>query len=94
MAKNVPEVALSQSRIPPRDSRPIGLLAGGGRFPILFAEKAQTLGLSVVCVGIRYEADGKLADFVGQFHWSGAARLGRMSPVGCGGNSIERGDET
>ena len=36
-------------------SGPIGLLAGGGRFPVLFAEAARRHGLSVACVGIRGE---------------------------------------
>ncbi len=58
--------------------RPIGLLAGSGRFPILFAEKARQLGLSVVCVGIRHEATPDLAGLVDRFHWAGIARLGRM----------------
>jgi DUF1009 family protein len=57
---------------------PIGLLAGSGRFPIVFAEKARALGLPVVCVGIRHEAAPDLADRVARFYWSGVARLGRM----------------
>ena len=39
----------------------VGLLAGSGRFPILFAEKARSVGLPVVCVGIRHEAAPELA---------------------------------
>jgi len=57
---------------------PIGLLAGSGRFPIAFAEKAKGVGLPVVCVGIRHEAAPELADLVQRFYWSGVARLGRM----------------
>jgi DUF1009 family protein len=57
---------------------PIGLLAGSGRFPIVFAEKAQSLGIPLVCVGIRHEADRELADLVQRFYWSGVARMGRM----------------
>jgi DUF1009 family protein len=59
-------------------SKPIGLLAGSGRFPILFAEKARHLGLPVVCVGIRDEAAPELIPLVQKFHWAGLARLGRM----------------
>jgi DUF1009 family protein len=59
-------------------SKPIGLLAGSGRFPIAFAEKARHVGLRVTCVGIRDEADPILADLCERFHWSGPARLGRM----------------
>jgi UDP-2,3-diacylglucosamine hydrolase len=57
---------------------PIGLLAGSGRFPILFAEKARRLGRSVVCVGINGEADAALEPLVDRFYWTGMAKLGRM----------------
>jgi DUF1009 family protein len=53
-------------------------LAGSGRFPIAFAEKARGLGLAVVCVGIRHEAAPELAGLVRRFYWAGVARLGRM----------------
>jgi DUF1009 family protein len=62
----------------PGETRPVGLLAGSGRFPIVFAEKARSLGIPVVCVGIRHEAPPELADRVTRFYWSGIARLGRM----------------
>jgi DUF1009 family protein len=57
---------------------PIGLLAGRGRYPIVFAEKCRHLGIPVVTVGLRYEADPVLADLSHRFHWCGVARLGRM----------------
>src|SRR5438105_2866047 len=57
---------------------PIGLLAGSGRFPVLFAERARELGLRVVCVGVRHEASAELAGLVERFYWSGVARMGRM----------------
>lgn len=57
---------------------PIGLLAGSGRFPILFAEKARQLGLPVVCVGITEEATPELVPLVDRFYWAGLTRLGRM----------------
>jgi UDP-2,3-diacylglucosamine hydrolase len=60
------------------DVRPVGLLAGSGRFPILFAEKARSQGLPVVCVGIKYEADPMLQSLAHRFHWCGIAKLGRM----------------
>jgi DUF1009 family protein len=59
-------------------SSPIGLLAGSGRFPVLFAEKARRLGIAVVCVGIRNEAAPELAGLVHRFYWAGIAKLGRM----------------
>ncbi|MCI0681029.1 MAG: UDP-2,3-diacylglucosamine diphosphatase LpxI [Gemmataceae bacterium] len=57
---------------------PIGLLAGWGRFPIVFAEKARRLRIPVVCVGIREEASPELIPLVERFHWAGLAKLGRM----------------
>ncbi len=57
---------------------PIGLLAGSGRFPIVFAEKAKQLGIPVVCVGLRNEASAELIPLVDRFYWTGLARLGRM----------------
>jgi DUF1009 family protein len=59
-------------------AEPVGLLAGGGRFPIAFAHKARALGLPVVCVGISTEADPELATLVQHFYWAGPGRLGRM----------------
>jgi DUF1009 family protein len=62
----------------PHGSPPVGLLAGSGRFPILFAEKAERLGIPVVCVGLRHEASPELQARVARFYWCGIARLGRM----------------
>lgn len=62
----------------PLQRTPIGLLAGWGRFPILFAEKARQLGLPVVCVGLRDEAAPELAGLVDRFYWTGIGKLGRM----------------
>lgn len=57
---------------------PIGLIAGSGRFPVSFAEKARELGLPVVCCGIRGEASESLKTLVDRFYWVGLARLGRV----------------
>ena len=58
--------------------QPVGLLAGGGRFPILFAEKARDLGIPVVCAAIRDMAPPELADVVHRFQWVGITRLNSM----------------
>jgi DUF1009 family protein len=57
---------------------PVGLLAGWGRFPIAVAEKARSVGLPVVCVGLRGMAAPELAGMVHRFYWTGVAQLGRM----------------
>jgi DUF1009 family protein len=61
---------------------PIGLVAGWGRFPVLFAQKAKSLGIPVVCVGIRGMADrAALEPHCHRFYWSRLAALGR--PIRC-----------
>jgi DUF1009 family protein len=57
---------------------PIGLIAGSGRFPILFAEAARRQGLPVACVGIKYEAPEELGALCASFELVGIAHLGRM----------------
>lgn len=61
-----------------RSTRPIGLLAGSGRFPILFAEAAKEQGLKVACVGIKYEAPDELRALCDSFDIVGVAKLGKM----------------
>jgi UDP-2,3-diacylglucosamine hydrolase len=77
--------ALSLNRSPLFARRPplaakstIGLLAGSGRFPILFARAARRQGLRVACVGIRYEAPEELRDLCASFQLIGVSKLGAM----------------
>jgi DUF1009 family protein len=56
----------------------IGLLAGSGRFPILFAEAARRQGLRVACAGIRYEAPEELKSLCDEYQAVGVAKLGGM----------------
>ena len=58
--------------------RPIGLLAGSGRFPILFAESARRQGYSVACVGVRYEASDELRALCDAYEVVGVSKLGGM----------------
>ena len=61
---------------------PIGLLAGWGRFPVLFAQKAHSAGIPVVCVGIRGMADrAALEPHCRRFYWTRLGALGR--PIRC-----------
>lgn len=62
----------------PPSRKPVGLLAGSGRFPIYFAEKARSVGLPVVCVGVRHEAAPELQGLASRFYWAGVAQLGKM----------------
>lgn len=58
-------------------SGPIGLLAGAGRFPIVFAEGARQAGLSVYCLGVEGMASPELASACDHFDWLPLAKIGR-----------------
>lgn len=82
-----PRAVLSAPRFGPSVGRaPVGLIAGAGRFPILFAEKAREVGLPVICVGVAGMADPALAKVCDQFTW-----LRRMS-LGAIFRAFRRGD--
>jgi len=59
-------------------THPLGLLAGGGRLPVVFAEALRARGVPLAVVGIRYEADPALKNIAHAFHWSGAGGMGRV----------------
>ncbi len=56
----------------------VGLLAGSGRFPILFAEGAVKQGYEVHCVGVRYEVPQELRQICAGFRVQGVSKLGGM----------------
>ncbi|HXF91887.1 MAG TPA: UDP-2,3-diacylglucosamine diphosphatase LpxI [Nitrospiraceae bacterium] len=47
----------------------IGLIAGNGRFPIIFAENAKKQGYTVSAVAHEGETDPELANHVDRIHW-------------------------
>jgi hypothetical protein len=56
----------------------IGLIAGNGRLPFLFARAARERGLEVVAVAHRGEADPALASEVAQLSWVHLGQVDRM----------------
>lgn len=56
----------------------IGLIAGSGLFPVLFADAARAQGMQVVAVAHKGEADTQLAAHVDELHW---VRLGQVSAI-------------
>src|SRR6056297_1804033 len=56
----------------------IGLIAGSGPFPLIFAEKAREKGYQVVAVGYHNETDPSLADFVDAIEILYIGQLGRL----------------
>ena len=63
----IPFGADAPATFDPRE--PVGLLACGGRFPIVFAEKARECGIPVVCVAVKGMADPVLRDVCTEFTW-------------------------
>jgi DUF1009 family protein len=47
----------------------LGLIAGNGRFPIIFADNARKLGYHLSAVAHEGETDPELADHVDRIHW-------------------------
>ena len=60
---------------PPQRDR-IGLLAGWGRFPIVFAEEARRQGYSVYCSAIAGMADDDMGQYCDKVQFTPLARLG------------------
>lgn len=56
----------------------IGLIAGGGRFPILFAESARRAGHRVVAVAHRNETDPALEAVVDALTWVKLGQIGHV----------------
>ncbi len=54
----------------------IGLLAGWGRFPIVFAEEARKQGYSVYCSAIAGMADDDMGQYCDKVQYTPLARLG------------------
>jgi UDP-2,3-diacylglucosamine hydrolase len=59
-------------------NKTVGLLAGSGRFPVLFAEGAKRQGYKIACMGIRYEAPEVLREICDSYEVVGVSRLGGM----------------
>lgn len=61
-----------------QDSTTIGLIAGNGRFPILFAAGARANNIRIIAVAIKGETSKELEGYVERLHWIGIAQLGKL----------------
>ncbi len=59
-------------------SDPIGIIAGGGQFPLLFARAAKAHGRTVVVAGHRQETDDALEELADSFCWVKLGQLGKI----------------
>ncbi len=53
----------------------IGLIAGNGQFPILFAKAAQSQGVQIIALAVREETSPELASYVHKIIWIGVGEL-------------------
>jgi DUF1009 family protein len=56
----------------------LGLIAGNGRFPIIFADNARKLGYQVSAVAHEGETDPELANHVDRIHWVKIGQLNKL----------------
>ena len=66
-----------KSMSPANIDRPIGLLAGWGKFPFAVAEALRDAGHRVAGVGIVDHADPRLAELCDHFGWIGIGGIGK-----------------
>lgn len=59
----------------------IGLIAGNGRFPLVFAAAARGAGVEVVAVAHRGETPEEIADLTGELTWVRVGELGKIIRV-------------
>lgn len=60
------------------DGERIGLIAGNGRFPIIFADNARKLGYHVSAVAHEGETEPELASHVDRIHWIKIGQVGKL----------------
>jgi DUF1009 family protein len=56
----------------------LGLIAGNGRFPLIFAETARRLGIEVIAVAHRGETPQEIAGLVRDLTWIRVGELGKI----------------
>ena len=56
----------------------LGLIAGNGRFPIIFADNARKMGYQVSAVAHEGETDPELSEHVDRIHWIKIGQLNKL----------------
>jgi UDP-2,3-diacylglucosamine hydrolase len=61
-----------------RKPKVIGLIAGNGQYPLIFARKAREKGCRLIAVGVHDETEASLEPLVDRMHWVRATDLRRL----------------
>ena len=72
-----PSAALSV-KAPMRTLKSLGLIAGGGALPVLFAQEARLAGYELKIAALRGEASPAIARFGGKVEWISVGQLGKL----------------
>ena len=59
----------------------IALLAGNGRFPIIFAKAAKKKNVELIAIAINEEASKDLEKYVDKIYWLGVGELEKLSQI-------------
>jgi len=62
-------------------NRKIGLIAGNGKFPLIFAQEAKRQGVEVVALAIKKETNPSLESLVDRIHWVDVGELGDLIEI-------------
>ena len=62
-------------------SERIGLIAGNGQFPILFAKAANKEGKEIVAIAVREETSPELENYVHKIYWIGVGELAEFFQI-------------
>jgi len=63
------------------ENKKIGLIAGNGRFPLIFAQEAKRAGVEVVALAIKKETSPSLENLVDRIHWVDVGQLGDLIEI-------------
>lgn len=59
----------------------LGLIAGNGRFPLLFAKGARDNKVPIIAVGIEGETSREIEQYVEKLYWVGVAQIGKLIKI-------------
>lgn len=59
----------------------IGLIAGGGKFPLIFAQEAKKIGKELISIALKGETNPQIEKIVNRTYWVNVGKLGKLIKV-------------